>query len=90
MLYANKKFLRKEFDNLKSEFGKLTTENKISKQSQVLFKVLLMLFEVMLIIFIETPTENNHHLRNPFTRRNVLDKEALRNGKLVRSKLLHL
>jgi len=37
MLYVNNKSLREEFDDLKSEFKKLTIENTISKESRVLF-----------------------------------------------------
>jgi transposase len=56
----NKKSLREEFDGLKQEFKQLLSEGKISKESRVLFGSMLMLFELMLVVFMEKTTKKNN------------------------------
>jgi len=66
MAFINKKSIREEFDLLKLEFEKLLSEEKISKESRVLFQSMFMLFEVVLAVFMEkTTTKNNKNSSKP-------------------------
>lgn len=56
MAFVNKKSLRSEFDRIKEEFNSLKKTNKVSGETEVLFKSLLVLFEVMITIFLEKTT----------------------------------
>jgi transposase len=56
---VNKTSLREEFDYLKSEFARLSSSNKISPESMVLFKAMFVLFEVMVAVFLEKQTKKD-------------------------------
>lgn len=60
MSLVNKKSIREEFEALKGEFEKLTTEGKITQESRALFQSMLILFEVVLVIFMEKTTQKNN------------------------------
>jgi len=57
--YINKKSIRKDFDDLKSEFERLSSKNKVDKEIQVLFKTMMMLFEIVLAVFMERQTKKD-------------------------------
>lgn len=57
---VNKTSLREEFDHLKSEFSRLSSANKISPESMVLFKAMFVLFEVMVAVFLEKQTKKDN------------------------------
>lgn len=60
MAYLNKKSLRDEFDSLKAEFEALSATGKMTTESRVLFKAMLMLFEVLLAVFMEKRTSKDN------------------------------
>jgi len=60
MATINKQSLRDNFDQLKSDFEKLSSNNKINKESRILFKALFMLLEVMLAVFMEKATKKDN------------------------------
>jgi len=53
----DKKSVRSDFDSIKDEFKKLSSEKKISPESKVLINSLIMLFELILSIFLEKTTK---------------------------------
>lgn len=60
MATVNKQSLREEFDGIKSEFKHLSSNGKMTTESQALFKALLMLFELMLAVFMEKTTRKDN------------------------------
>lgn len=52
----NKQSVREEIDRIKSEFGKLSADQKINKETELLFKNMLMLMELLIAIFLEKIT----------------------------------
>jgi len=59
MSYINRNSLRDEFNNIKSEFVELSKNNKLSKESKVLFRSMFALFEIVLAIFLERTTKKD-------------------------------
>lgn len=60
MPQVNKQSIRDELDHIKKEFDRLTAENKITVESRVLFKAMLMLFDVLLAVFLEKTTKKDN------------------------------
>ena len=56
---VNQQSLREEFDTLKGEFEKLSSEGKITRESRALFQGMLMLLELVLAVFMEKTTKKN-------------------------------
>ena len=56
MSSVNKKSLREEFDALETQFERLCTEGKMGSESRVLFQSMLMLFELLMVVFMERRT----------------------------------
>lgn len=61
MSYVNKSSLRTEFDAIKAQFEVLSQEGKVSAEIGVLFRSLLMLFELMVSVFLEKTTKKSNH-----------------------------
>ena len=59
MAVVNKKSLREEFDRLKGEFQRLSSDGKMTAESRALFNALLVLFEVVLAVFMEKLTRKD-------------------------------
>lgn len=59
MAFVNKKSLRSEFDSLKENFERLKKDGKVHLETEILFKSLLVLFEVMIAVFLEKTTKKN-------------------------------
>ena len=59
MAFVNKKSLRSEFDSLKENFESLKKDGKVPFETEILFKSLLVLFEVMIAVFLEKTTKKN-------------------------------
>ena len=59
MAFVNKASLREEFDHLKNQFNELQSENKLSTEANILFRSMIILFEVMISIFLEKKTKKN-------------------------------
>ncbi len=60
MASINKQSLREEFGALKAKFEKLSSEGKMSSESQALFQAMLMLFEVVVAVFMEKTTRKDN------------------------------
>lgn len=60
MPQVNKQSIRDELDHIKREFNRLTAEHKVTAESQVLFKTMLMLFDVLLAVFLERTTKKDN------------------------------
>lgn len=56
----NKKSLREDFDQIKEQFQDLSNTGKISSEAIVLFKSMIMLFELMVAVFMEKNTKKNN------------------------------
>lgn len=56
MSFVDKKSLREEFDLLKNQFKELDSQNKVPVETQVLFKSMIVLFEILISIFLEKKT----------------------------------
>ena len=56
MASVNKESLREEFDTLKAQFERLLAEGKMATESRALFQAMLMLFEVLMVVFMERRT----------------------------------
>ncbi len=59
MATVNKQSLREEFDALKGEFERLCASGKMTADSRTLFQAMLMLFEVLMVVFMEKRTPKN-------------------------------
>ncbi len=59
MATVNKQSLREEFDALKGEFERLCASGKMTADSRALFQAMLMLFEVLMVVFMEKRTPKN-------------------------------
>ena len=59
MATVNKQSLREEFDALKGEFERLCASGKMAADSRALFQAMLMLFEVLMVVFMEKRTPKN-------------------------------
>lgn len=59
MAFVNKASLREEFDYLKNQFSELQSQNKLSTEANILFRSMIILFEVMISIFLEKKTKKN-------------------------------
>uniref|UniRef100_UPI003AF621AA hypothetical protein n=1 Tax=Thiolapillus sp. TaxID=2017437 RepID=UPI003AF621AA len=59
MATINKQSLREEFDALKGEFERLCASGKMAADSRALFQAMLMLFEVLMVVFMEKRTPKN-------------------------------
>ncbi len=59
MARVNPASLREEFDALKGEFERLCANGKMAEESRALFQALLMLFEVLMVVFMEKRTAKN-------------------------------
>ena len=59
MANINKKSIRSELDQLKSNFKQLHQHKKISSEALVLIKSLFMLLDVLVAIFLEKKTNKN-------------------------------
>ena len=60
MASINKQSVREEFDLLQAQFEKLSSEGKMSSESQALFQAMLILFKVVMAIFMEKTTQKNN------------------------------
>jgi transposase len=60
MSSVNKQALREEFDTLKAQFERLSTDGKITEESRALFQALLMLFQVLMAVFMEKRTTKDN------------------------------
>ncbi|WP_419590680.1 hypothetical protein, partial [Thiolapillus sp.] len=74
MATVNKQSLREEFDALKGGFERLCASGKMTADSRALFQAMLMLFEVLMVVFMEkrtpkktAPTPANRHRKPPRT-----------------------
>ncbi len=56
---VNKKSLREEFDTLKGEFKRLSSNGEMTREVRALFNAMLMLFEVVLAVFMEKSTRKD-------------------------------
>ncbi len=56
---VHKKSLREEFDTLKGEFKRLSSDGEMTKEVRALFNAMLMLFEVVLAVFMEKSTRKD-------------------------------
>lgn len=56
MSSINKSSLREEFDSLKAQFKSLSNDGKVTAESRALFQAMLMLFEVLMVVFMEKST----------------------------------
>ncbi len=56
MASINKQSLREEFDTLKANFKDLSANGKVGDESRALFQAMLMLFEVLMVVFMERRT----------------------------------
>ena len=59
MATVNKQSLREAFDALKGEFERLCASGKMAADSRALFQAMLMLFEVLMVVFMEKRTPKN-------------------------------
>ncbi len=59
MAFVNKKSLHSEFDSIKSDFERLKKKKMVSFETEMLFKSLIVLFEVMITVFLEKTTKKN-------------------------------
>ena len=73
MSFINKKSLRSEFDSIKTDFEHLKQNKKVSFETEMLFKSLIVLFEVMITVFLEKTTKKNS--RNSSIPSSQSDKE---------------
>ena len=60
MAYVDKKSLRKEFEKLKEEFIQISRTSKVPVELSIVFKSLLVLFEVMITVFLEKKVRKNN------------------------------
>ena len=60
MATLNKKSLREEFDKLEAEFARLSSEGKVSKESQTLINAMIGLFRILIAVFMEKATKKNN------------------------------
>jgi transposase len=60
MATVNKQSMREEFERITSEFEKLTASKKIPKESQLLFKQMLLLINLLMSIFLEKTTKKTN------------------------------
>jgi hypothetical protein len=56
---VNKQSVREEAERIRSEFNKLTANEKISSESKMLFQSMLMLINLLISIFLERTTSKN-------------------------------
>ena len=56
MATVDKQSLREEFDKIKTQFKQQTQESHVSKEVVALFNSLIMLFEMIMVIFLERKT----------------------------------
>ncbi len=57
MAFVDKISLRNEFSSLKDQFESLKSKENISSETQILFKSMIILFEVLITIFLEKKTK---------------------------------
>ncbi len=60
MSSVNKASLRDEFDTLKSQFKSLSNDGQMTVESRALFQAMLMLFEVLMVVFMEKNTRKGN------------------------------
>ena len=60
MSSVHKESVRDEYDRIKGEFKKLSSDNKISPESLLLFKSMMTLIELLFSIFLEKVTKKNN------------------------------
>jgi transposase len=60
MSSINKSSLREEFDALKAQFKNLSNDGKVTAESRALFQAMLMLFEVLMVVFMEKSTRKDN------------------------------
>ena len=84
MSFVNKSSLRTEFNSLKEQFDKLKNKENISSEVQILFKSMIILFEVLISIFLEKKTKktsNNSSLPPPQSDKDTTSTQKGSNGK---------
>ena len=59
MASVNKQSLREEYGTLKGQFERLCAEGKLAAESRALFQAMLMLFELLMAVFMETGTRKD-------------------------------
>jgi len=59
MPFVDKASLRNEFNSLKDQFEDLKSRQKVPAETQMLFKSMMVLFEVLITIFLEKTTKKN-------------------------------
>ena len=64
MASMDKQSVRNEFDKLKSQFGELQEQNKVSSDIKALVGALFLLMELMLAIFLERKTKKDSKKAN--------------------------
>lgn len=60
MASINKQSVREEIDRIQKEFDQLSSTNKISKESKMLFQSMLMLINLLVAIFLEKITKKDN------------------------------
>lgn len=59
MSTVNKKSIKEEYENLKAEFARLSSNEKMPKEYLVLFNAMFMLFGIVIAVFMEKTTPKN-------------------------------
>jgi transposase len=84
---VNKQALREEFDTLKGEFKRLSSDGKLTAESRALFQAMLMLFEVLMAVFMEKRTvKDNSNSGLPSSQTAKQDDTATRPGSKTKGK----
>lgn len=84
MPQVNQQSVRDELDHIKREFDRLTADNKVTAESRVLFKAMLVLFEVLLAVFLEKTTKKDN--RNSSKPSSQTDKDETATAAGAKSK----
>ncbi len=81
MASINKQSLREEFDTLKAHFKDLSANGKVGEESRALIQAMLMLFEVLMVVFMERrTTKGNRNSSLPSSQTPKSDESATQPG----------
>lgn len=81
MSTVNKQSLREEAERIKTEFNQLILEQKINKESKILFQSMLMLINLLISIFLERTTiKNNKNSSKPSSQTEKDESSTINTG----------
>lgn len=77
---VNKQSLRQEFDQLKNRYEHLSNEGKITQEVGALLQAMIMLFELLIVVFMEKKTKKNNRNSSKPSSQTGRDKTSTQSG----------